>query len=102
MKGRPPKIGRYKKELRSTFPSERERRPPKLQRFCATGGLLDYNVAAKMSEGELCEEAVKVIGHNARGLARDVYDMGGGLCKVACGIIGGIFGFIETVVDACK
>ena len=78
-----PRKRRPKKERRLVLPSERERRPPKLQRFCATGGLLDYDVAAKMSEGELCEEAVNVISHNARGLAHDLSDIGGGLCKAA-------------------
>ena len=50
-----------------------------------------------MGEGELCEEAAKVIGHNARGLARDVADIGGGLCR---GVIGGLFGVIGAFVDA--
>lgn len=94
------KRGRHKKERRLALPSERERRPPKLQRFCATGGLLDYDVAAGMSEGELCEEAVNVIGHNARGLARDVSDIGGGLCRAAGCIAGGLFGVFEAFVDA--
>ena len=100
MKGRPPKIGRHKKGRRPALPSERERRPPKLQRFCATGGLLDHDVAAGMSEGELCEEAVNVIGHNARGLARNVSDIGGGLCKAAGCFAGGLFVALEAFVDA--
>ena len=79
------------------LPSERERRVPKLQRFCATGGLLDRDVVAGMSEGKLCEEAVKVIGYNARGLARDVADIGGGLCR---GLAGGLLGVLEAFVDA--
>ena len=95
-----PRKRRPKKERRLVLPSERERRPPKLQRFCATGGLLDYDVAAKMSEGELCEEAVNVISHNARGLAHDLSDIGGGLCKAAGCIAGGLFGVIEAFVDA--
>lgn len=88
---------RPKKERRLVLPSERERRPPKLQRFCATGGLLDYDVAARMGEGELCEEAAKVIGHNARGLARDVSEIGGGLCRAVGCVVGGIF---EAFVNA--
>ena len=95
-----PRKRRSKKERRFILPSERERRQPKLQRFCATGGLLDYDVAAGMSEGELCEEAVNVIGHNARGLARDVSDIGGGLCRAAGCIAGGLFGVFEAFVDA--
>ena len=76
----------------------RERRsPPRLQRFCATGGLLDYGVAAGMSEGKLCEEAVNVIGYNAKGLARDVADIGGGLCR---GLAGGLIGVLKAFVDA--
>jgi hypothetical protein len=92
-----PRKRRPKKERRLVLPSEREKRPPKLQRFCATGGLLDYDVASRMSEGELCEEAVNVISHNARGLARDVSDIGCGLCRAACGIVGGLF---RAFVDA--
>ena len=95
-----PRKRRPKKERRLVLPSERERRPPKLQRFCATGGLLDYDVAAGMSEGELCEEAVNVIGHNARGLARDVSNIGGGLCRAAGCVVGGLFGVLEAFVDA--
>ena len=100
MNGRPHKIGSHKKGRRYVLPGEREIRPPKLQRFCATGGLLDYDVAAGMSEGELCEEAVNVIGYNARGLARNVSDIGGGLCRAAGCIAGGLFGVIEAFVDA--
>ena len=66
---------------------------------CATGGLLDYDVAARMSRGKLCEEAVNVIGHNARGLARDISSIGGGLCKAAGCIVGGLFEAIEAFVD---
>jgi hypothetical protein len=95
-----PRKRRPKKEHRLVLPSERERRTPKLQRFCATGGLLDYNVAAGMSEGELCEEAVNVIGHNARGLARDVSEIGGGLCRAVGCVVGGLFGVLEAFVDA--
>ena len=100
MNGRPHKIGSHKKGRRHVLPSEREMRTPKLQRFCATGGLLDYDVAAGMSEGELCEEAVNVIGHNARGLARDVSNIGGGLCRAAGCVVGGLFGVLEAFVDA--
>ena len=100
MKGRPHEKKKKKKGRRHVLPSEREMRTPKLQRFCATGGLLDYDVAAGMSEGELCEEAVNVIGYNARGLARNVSDIGGGLCRAAGCIAGGLFGVFEAFVDA--
>ena len=100
MNGRPTKIGGHKKVRRNELHGGRERRPPKLQRFCATGGLLDYDVAAGMSEGELCEEAVNVISHNARGLARDVSGIGGGLCRAAGCVVGGLFGVLEVFVDA--
>lgn len=100
MNGRPHKIGSHKKGRRHVLPSEREMRPPKLQRFCSTGGLLDCDVAAGMSEGELCEEAVNVIGYNARGLARDVSNIGGGLCRAAGCVVGGLFGVLEAFVDA--
>ena len=100
MNGRPHKIGSHKNGRRNVLSSEREMRQPKLQRFCETVGLLDYDVAAGMSEGELCEEAVNVIGHNARGLARNVSDIGGGLCRAAGCIAGGLFGVFEAFVDA--
>jgi hypothetical protein len=98
--GRLPKSCMHKKGRRNELYGGRERRPPKLQRFCASGGLLDHDVVAGMSEGELCEEAVKVIGHNARGLARDVSDIGGGLCRAAGCVVGGLFGVLEAFVDA--
>ena len=98
--GMPPKRRPPKKERRLVLPSERERRAPKLQRFCATCGLLDRDVVYGMSEGELCEEAVKALGYNARGLARDVSDIGGGLCRAAGCIAGGLFGVLEAFVNA--
>jgi hypothetical protein len=59
--------------------------------------MLDQDVAARMSEGELCEEAVNVIGHNAKGLAHDVSAIGGGIVK---GVVGGLFGIVGAFVDA--
>ena len=100
MKGRPHKIGSHEKGRRHVLPGERGMRHPKLQRFCATGGVLDYDVAYGMSEGELCEESVNVIGHNARGLALDVSNIGGGLCRAAGCVVGGLFGVLEAFVDA--
>lgn len=95
--GYPARRRRQKRRDRLTLPSKKA---PKLQRFCASGGLLDYDVAARMGEGELCEEAAKVIGYNAKGLARDVSDIGGGLCKAAGCVAGGLFGVLEAFVNA--
>lgn len=60
---------------------------PKLQRFCATCGLLDYNVAARMDSPELCVEAAKVVGYNAVGLARNLENMGRGVGECVGGVI---------------
>lgn len=75
-------------------------KPPKLTRFCASGGLLDYDVAASMSDGELFSESLAVAGYGFRGAARhagniinsggdlirDIGGMGDGLFKVAEGL----------------
>lgn len=48
---------------------ERRDSLPKLTRFCASGGLLDYDKASRMSEGEMCDEAVRVVKHSTRKMA---------------------------------
>ena len=49
-------------------PSERRECPPKLFRFCSSCGILDQDVAWKMSDSQMCQEAANVIGYSARGL----------------------------------
>lgn len=73
-------------------------RPPKLTRFCASGGLLDYDKASRMDEGEICEEAAKVTSYAARGLSRSsgrfagsAVNCVGGFAKSVCQVFGAIF-----------
>ena len=77
-------------------------RPPKLQRFCATGGLLDYKVAARMDSAELCVEAAKVVGYNAKGLARDVGNICGGVCDGVAGMLCGTVDLVRGIVGLFK
>ena len=60
--------GNRKKKRRHHGEGERERNP-KLTRFCASGGLLDFDAASRMSEDELCEESIHVIKHGAKRIA---------------------------------
>ena len=76
----------------------RRERPPKLTRFLGSCGLLDRDVAARMDSGELCCESAKVVGYAAKGIARDVRDVGSGLCGAAkclfdgvCDTLGALF-----------
>lgn len=84
----------YKRHGGHKHQKQRADRPPKLQRFCATGGLLDYNVAARMDSPELCVEAAKVVGYNAKGLARSLGNMG----RDACGCAEGLFECATAIV----
>ena len=77
-------------------------RPPKLTRFCVSGGLLDYDVAKSMSDGELFSESLAVARYGFRGavkhagdIGRSVKDIGSGLHGIAqcvCGILDMVFG----------
>ena len=73
-------------------------RPPKLQRFCATCGLMDYNVAARMDSAELCVEAAKVVGYNAKGLARDLGNIGKSAFECAEGVLGCATALVRGVI----
>ena len=44
----------------------RSERPPKLYRFIASAGLLDQNVAARMSGGQMCDETIRAYGYITR------------------------------------
>lgn len=74
---------RRRNEHGKGFGNGRKDRPPKLSRFCASGGLLDQDVAARMSSGEMCFEAAKVTGYAARGLASSVRGMAKGVFQFA-------------------
>lgn len=50
----------------------REERKPKLLRYCASCGLLDQHVVARMSHEEACLESMNVLGYAAKGLVRDL------------------------------
>lgn len=84
---------------RGKWHGRHKERPPKLQRFCSTLGLADRGVVKRMNSGELCHEAVKGLCYNARGVARDVRDIGGGLCNAACGFVGGVMDAIVTALN---
>lgn len=47
----------------------RRNRTPKLLRFCASGGFLDYGKASRMGRGEMCREASNVVHHSVSGLS---------------------------------
>lgn len=82
---------RRRNEYGKGFGNGRKARPPKLFRFCASGGLLDRDVAARMSSGEMCSEAAKVAGYAARGLVSSV----GGVVK-------GVFQIAGALISALK
>ena len=78
---------------------DRHERPPKLTRFLASGGLLDYDKAARMSDGELMDESAKVLAYGAKGfahsvggIASDLGRVGKSLCGIAVAIGDAIFG----------
>lgn len=75
-------------------------RPPKLWRFASSCGLLDQDVVYRMDTGELMAESAKGIGYAARGLAKDVSDIGGGLCRAAGCVASGVLGVFEAFLDA--
>lgn len=102
-----PKPNRYKRHFKHhDRKHEKIERPPKLARFCASGGLLDYDIAASMGGTELFSEMSAVGGYAARGVVRHVgniidsgRDIGSGLCGIGKGI-GGILKAIYLTVDA--
>jgi len=55
---------------RGDIGERRTERPPKLLRFCGSCGVMDQDVASRMSSSELCDESVKVIGYASKGLCR--------------------------------
>lgn len=81
---------------------ERTEKPPKLARFCASGGLLDQDVAMRMSGGEIFSGIAAVGGYAARGVVkhagniiRNNRDLGDGACQ----IVGNAFGIVKDVCE---
>ena len=78
-------------------------RPPKLYRFCASGGLLDQDVVASMDTGKLASEAVKVTGYMAKKVGASAMDIGrdiGSGVKHAAEVAGSLFGIIGDFIRA--
>lgn len=74
-------------------------RKPKLYRFCASGGLLDQDVASGMTDRELCDGfvdvgsyAMKGIGRTAGRLADDLGRHAKGFADNLVDLIGCLFG----------
>ena len=72
----------------------RQERPPKLFRFCASGGLLDSHVVAGMSHEQNMVEGAKVVGYCAKGLSRTL----GNMADSAVGVAGCAFGIVDALV----
>lgn len=86
------------KNGRHGFGKMRHGRPPKLLRFFASCGLLDSGVAARMSDGEMCGEAAKVVSYASRGLCQTAGDFVTqasscvyGLAKCAGQVVGAVW-----------
>ena len=78
---------------------DRHDRPPKLTRFCATCGLLDYDKASRMSDGQMLDESANVVAYGCRGLAHSTGKIASNLgvaakslCGIAVAIGSAIFG----------
>lgn len=87
------------------FGDGRSDRPPKLFRYCASCGLLDQDVASRMSTGKMCEESVKALAYTARGVSSSVGGMARGFGRMGQGVAGmakGIFGFIGALMEDGK
>ena len=76
----------------------REERGPKLLRYCASCGVLDQNVASRMSSSELCDESAKVVRHSAKHLAHDASECVGGLVGCVCGLTRAAFKLIGAFI----
>ena len=72
---------RKRNEHGKGFENRRKNRPPKLFRFCASGGLLDQDVAARMSRGEMMKEAGHCIGYAVKGLGTSVGNMASSIAR---------------------
>lgn len=71
---RPPRI-----QHQHAWGGSKREKPPKLLRFCASGGLLDYDVAYRMNEGEMLSEASKLAAYGFKGMASSLRGVGNGI-----------------------
>lgn len=85
----PRKFGKRKRRHGGKGKNDRN---PKLLRYCASGGLLDQDVAYGMSDKELCDGFVNVGAYAVRGFAStaDAWtrDVGRGMRKIGSSIMG--------------
>ena len=82
---------RHRRKHRHGHGQEQDRRnerKPKLLRYCASCGMVDQNVVAKMDRNTIGAEAVNVMAYGARGLASDARVMARGAGKIAYGLGG--------------
>ena len=70
-------------------------RNPRLLRFCASGGLLDRDVAESMSNRELCDGFVEVGSYAVKGLGRTAKKWAGNMGHHARGLFGSLFRMVE-------
>jgi len=77
-------------------------RPPKLFRFCASGGLLDSDKVYGMSDGAIMHEGAKVVSYSARKLGHHLSGMGGGVCQIVEGVAKGVSAIVGAIVNACR
>ena len=80
----------------------RGERPPELFRFCASCGIIDHDKVSRMSSGQVCEEATKVLGYTTRNLGRSVGNLvsnaGGFVKNLVC--LGGAA--VGAVAKVCR
>ena len=74
-------------------------RKPKLLRYCASGGIIDHDVAEDMSNGELCDGFVEVGSYAAKGLKRTASKWAGDMGHHARGFFGSLFGIVEKYLS---
>lgn len=73
-------------------------RPPRLFRYCASGGVLDGGIAYGLESDTMCGEAVQAFGYTARQLGSSVR----GMAHSACGIVEGAGKAAVGVGGICK
>ena len=76
----------------------KKKRPPKLFRYCASCGILDGDVVYGMSNGEMCDESVKVIKY----ASGELVDSIGRIGNDVCGVAGNLCGFASNMYSASK
>ena len=90
---------RHKHERRGEGDDGRRERRPKLLRYCASGGILDRDVAESMSNGELCDGFADVGSYAAKGLKRTAYKWASDMGRHARGFFGSLFGIAEKYMS---